>query len=382
MTVLREALARDETDRTGNTLAAARRSVRAEIQGLMNYLEEYLKQHPNDAPVDHVIVFDEAQRAWDAEYGAQKFDRPKSEPALFLEIMDRHPDWAVIIALVGGGQEINKGERGLSEWGNALGDRNAKAAKKNWEVYAAPDVLTGGDATAWQRLFEHGDHRTWVTSDPKLHLPVSVRSYACLATNQWVNAVLDGSADQAAAIAREAEDFPVLVTRSLDQTRSWLKAQARGHRRCGLVGSSGARRLRADGLGVSLSANELADVANWYLLPKDDVRSSYALEVTANEYTCQGFELDYVGVCWGGDLIRNGADDIWIQRRFIGSRWQTVQADDTKTWIMNKYRVLLTRARLATVIWVPEGDVEDATRAIKDLNAIAEFLEVAGARPL
>jgi hypothetical protein len=130
VTVLREALARDEANRTGNTLAAARRSVRAEIQGLMNYLEEYLKQHPNDAPVDHVIVFDEAQRAWDAEYGAQKFDRPKSEPALFLEIMDRHADWAVIIALVGGGQEINKGERGLSEWGNALGDRNANAAKK------------------------------------------------------------------------------------------------------------------------------------------------------------------------------------------------------------------------------------------------------------
>ena len=298
VTVLREALARDESNRTGNTLAAARRSVRAEIQGLMNYLEEYLKQHPNDAPVDHVIVFDEAQRAWDAEYGAQKFDRPKSEPALFLEIMDRHPDWAVIIALVGGGQEINKGERGLSEWGNGLEDRNINAAKKNWQVYAAPDVLTGGDATAWQRLFEHGDHRAWVTSDPKLHLPVSVRSYACLATNQWVNAVLDGSADQAAAIAREAENFPVLVMRSLDQTRSWLKAQARGHRRCGPVGSSGARRLRADGLGVSLSANELADVANWYLLPKGDVRSSYALEVTANEYTCQGLELDYIGVCW------------------------------------------------------------------------------------
>ena len=295
MTVLREALARDEANRTGNTLAAARRSVRAEIQGLMNYLEEYLKQNPNDAPVDHVIVFDEAQRAWDAEYGAQKFDRPKSEPALFLEIMDRHPDWAVIIALVGGGQEINKGERGLSEWGNALGDRNANAAKKSWEVYAAPDVLIGGDATAWQRLFDRGDHRTWVTSDPKLHLPVSVRSYACLATNQWVNAVLDGSADQAAAIAREAEDFPVLITRSLDLTRSWLKAQARGHRRCGLVGSSGARRLRADGIGVSLSANELADVANWYLLPKGDVRSSYALEVRLRTSTpAKGLELDYV----------------------------------------------------------------------------------------
>jgi hypothetical protein len=380
VTVLREALARDEAQRTGSTLAAARRSVRAEIQGLMNYLEEYLQQQPNDAPVDHVIVFDEAQRAWDAEYGAQKFDRPKSEPALFLEIMDRQQDWAVIIALVGGGQEINRGERGLSEWGNALGERNAKTATKEWGVYAAPGVLTGSDATAWQRLFKDEHTPSWVRADPKLHLPVSVRSYACLASNQWVNAVLHGSADRAAAIAREAKDFPVFVTRSLERARGWLKEQARGHRRCGLVASSGARRLRAYGLGVSLSANDLSDVANWYLMPRGDVRSSYALEVTANEYTCQGLELDYVGVCWGGDLIRANDDGVWTQRSFRGSRWQMVRDADAKNWIMNKYRVLMTRARLGTVIWVPEGDAEDSTRAIEDLDAIAEFLKTAGAR--
>ena len=152
--------------------------------------------------------------------------------------MDRHPDWAVIIALVGGGQEINRGERGLSEWGSALVEWNSSIAAKKWDVYAAPDVLTGGDATAWQRLFEDGQTPSWVTSDPKLHLPVSVRSYACLTTNQWVNAVLDGSAGRAAAIAREAEHLPVFVTRSLDRAREWLKEQARGHRRCGLVAVS------------------------------------------------------------------------------------------------------------------------------------------------
>jgi len=249
-------------------------------------------------------------------------------------------------------------------------------------VYAAPDVLAGGDAPAWQRLFNQGHQDAWVTSDPKLHLPVSVRSYACLATNQWVNAILDGSADHAAVTARETEDFPIFLTRSLEQARVWLREQARGHRRCGLVASSGARRLRAAGLGVSLSENDLADVANWYLLPKGDIRSSYALEVTANEYTCQGLELDYVGVCWGGDLIRNSDNDVWIYRQFRGSRWQAIQANDTRSWIVNKYRVLLTRARLGTMIWVPEGDVEDETRAIKDLDAIAAFLKAAGARPL
>jgi hypothetical protein len=251
---------------------------------------------------------------------------------------------------------------------------------KQWSVYAAPDVLTGGDATAWQRLFADRQIRTWVTADPKLHLPVSVRSYACLATNQWVNAVLDGDADRAAEVAREAQDFRIFATRSLEHAREWLKEQARGYRRCGLVASSGARRLRADGLGVSLSANELADVANWYLMPRGDVRSSYALEVTANEYTCQGLELDYVGVCWGGDLIRDDAGRAWTQRSFRGSGWQKVRDPDTQNWIMNKYRVLMTRARLGTVIWIPEGRADDPTRAIEELDAVADFLREAGAR--
>src|SRR5262249_36178779 len=144
VTVLREALARNMAQRTTNTLADARREVRAEIQGLMNYLEEYLVAHPDEAPVDKVIVFDEAQRAWDAEYGAQKFNRSKSEPALFLEIMERHRDWAVIIALVGGGQEINRGERGLAEWGTALMDRRETSSGRRWHVIAPPDIVAGG----------------------------------------------------------------------------------------------------------------------------------------------------------------------------------------------------------------------------------------------
>jgi hypothetical protein len=152
VTVLREALARDVAERTAKTLADARREVRTEIQGLMTYLEEYLVAHPRRAPAEKVIVFDEAQRAWDAEYGAQKFKRSKSEPALFLEIMERHADWAVIIALVGGGQEINRGERGLAEWGTALKERRGSSGPR-WHVIAAPDIATGGDATAWQTLF-------------------------------------------------------------------------------------------------------------------------------------------------------------------------------------------------------------------------------------
>jgi len=186
VTVLREALAQDMVERKAKKLGEARREVRTEIQGLMTYLEEYLVAHPEVAPPEKVIIFDEAQLAWDAEYGAQKFNRSKSEPALFLEIMERHPDWAVIIALVGGGQEINRGERGLAEWGTALNERRVGSSNLRWCAIAAPDIATGGDATAWQSLFPDGASPDWLVRDERLHLSTSVRSYRCLATTQWV----------------------------------------------------------------------------------------------------------------------------------------------------------------------------------------------------
>jgi hypothetical protein len=222
VTVLREALARDMAERTTKTLADARREVRAEIQGLMSYLEEYLVAHPRQAPADKVIVFDEAQRAWDAEYGAQKFNRAKSEPALFLEIMERHADWAAIIALVGGGQEINRGERGLAEWGAALKERRASPTGFHWQAISAPDIVTGGDATAWQSLFPGEPSPDWLIPDERLHLSTSIRSYRCLATTRWVNSLLEGRISDARKIADGTDDFPIHLTRSLAKSRSWL----------------------------------------------------------------------------------------------------------------------------------------------------------------
>ena len=378
VTVLREALARDEAKRTNKTLQMTRREVRSQIQGLLDYLKEYLVSHPHDIPADHVIIYDEAQRAWDAEYGAKKFDRPKSEPALFLEIMGRHLDWGVIIALVGGGQEINRGEKGLSEWGAAITNHNREVGYQQWRVVAAPDIVEGSDATAWQTLFANHEPSTFVERDETLHLAVSVRSHRCFAVTKWVNTFLAGQTDEARQIAATSGDFPIFLTRSLDAARSWLIANARGARRCGLVATSGARRLRAEGLGVSLSANELQAVANWYLLPRGDIRSSFSLEVTANEYTCQGLELDYVGVCWDGDLIWNEKGKSWGHRRLIGSKWQNVKNPDMQLWIHNKYRVLLTRSRVATIIWVPSGNATDSTRDPKILDSVANHLTKAG----
>ena len=382
VTVLREALAQDKSRRTHAALNITRREVRTKVQGLMNFLEHYLKAHPSDPPDEHVVVFDEAQRAWDAKYGFEKFERPSSEPALFLEIMERRADWAVIVGLVGGGQEINKGERGLREWGDALLARRELSQAKPWRVVAAPDALTGGDATAWQSLFPDDVPPMWACADKDLHLGISVRSYRCLTVTRWVNALLEGHVEDARAIASDAEEFPIFLTRSLAIAREWLRKNTRGSRRCGLTASSGARRLRAEGLGVSLSATELGDVANWYLCGRGDIRSSYALEVTSNEYTCQGLELDYVGVCWDGDMVwqRHGRGISWTPRQLRGNKWQTVGNDDMRSWIINKYRVLLTRARLGTLIWVPGGDTEDSTRLPVIYDNLAEILSRAGAR--
>lgn len=379
--VLQEALAADARKREGIKAEDAKRRVSTAVQTLMNFLREYLNSHPDSAPADHVVIFDEAQRAWDAAYGKQKFNRPKSEASLFLEIMGRHKDWAVIIALVGGGQEINQGELGLSEWGRALTEENANPDTPNWIAVASPGVLDGSEATAWQRLFEAGSP-AWAERDSRLHLSSAIRSYGSSAAPKWVNAVLSGQIGAASKIAQSEPDFPVFLTRDLEAAKAWLTRSARGSYRCGLVASSGARRIRADGLGISLGATQLDDVAHWFLRERGDIRSSYALEVAANEYGCQGLELDYVGVCWDGDMLWNRHTDSWEPRRLNGAKWQSIHQDANKAWAINKYRVLLTRARLGTVIWVPVGSESDLTRSPVHYDGIASLLSQAGARTL
>ncbi|WP_242352165.1 MULTISPECIES: DUF2075 domain-containing protein [unclassified Anaeromyxobacter] len=382
--VLREALAVDSAARTGERLGATRRQVTSEIQPLMGFLEEYLDRDRDRAPHERVIVYDEAQRAWDAEYGKRKFGREASEPFLFLDIMARHPNWSVIVALVGGGQELNTGERGLEEWGRALASFNGPSASggRVWRVFASPVALSGIPGVAHSQLFAGPcPDNVSVTVDSALHLTVPVRSHRCSELADWVDAALSARAEEANATTRTAAALPVWITRSLSDARSWLKSQARGFRRCGLVASSGARRLRAEGLGVSLLMTELDGVVNWFLKPSGDVRSSYALEVTASEYTCQGLELDYVGICWDGDFLFDALTRSWRFSQFKGTQWQNA-APDRSNYIRNAYRVLLTRARAGCVIWVPPGSTDDPTRDPRALTATYDFLVRCGARPL
>lgn len=382
VTVLREALARDEASREkskGNRVALGdlRQRLRARIQHLNDFLKESYKHSADRPPHEHAIIFDEAQRAWDEEQGKKKFDRAASEPALILEVMSRHPDWCACICLIGGGQEINSGEHGIRGWGDALRQVDSEAAMR-WMVYGPPDIIEGGASSGGLLLGSMPDG-VRVTSDRALALTVPLRSYRTPLLAEWVDAVIEGDAAKARSLNERMGAYPILLTRNLNALRRGLRELSRGERRFGLLASSGARRLRAEGVGVILHANDRDAIAHWYLNPRDDVRSSYALEVPANEYTSQGLELDFVGLCWDGDFTRDAQGRAWVCRRFGGNKWQTVAQPDGQRFIKNSYRVLLTRSREGIIIWVPEGSDEDATRNPALYDQTADFMLACGA---
>jgi hypothetical protein len=392
--VMREALARDARDH-GRSMRMARQQTESAIQPLIGFLRD--NRERTDPPHEHVVVFDEAQRAWDAAFGARRFGHDQSEAAMFLDIMRRHRDWAVIVALVGTGQEINTGEAGLEAWGEALLQR------PDWQIRAPQAVLAAADLR--QRLFVEAP--ATLTIDPRLHLAVPVRSVRCAAAAPWVDAVLRGDAAEAAEIAANAITsdtntsgtgtsgtgtsgtgtsgtgaVPFLVTRSLPAMRAALRLLARGQRRAGLVCSAGAKRLRADGVWPNFPHLDADAVAHWFLDRWPDVRASDALELPATQFACQGLELDQVGLCWGNDLIRQPGRAAWQARGFVGTRWQVMRKEAAIAYQVNTYRVLLTRARYETLIWIPQGDTEDATREPAVFDAIARFLTDCGAHLL
>src|SRR5208283_1283245 len=224
-------------------------------------------------PNQHVIVFDEAQRAWDLAE-SQRAGRELSEPEMILQIMDRHKDWAVIVALVGGGQEINRGEAGLAEWGRAI------PKFKEWNVIASPEILDGTIGPDFTLFEEKQPSAERVQVDDSLHLKVAVRSIRAQKISDWVNAVLAGNQGVAWAIAESLAERPRL-TRSLGIARIWLNEKRRGFTRAGLVGSAYAMRLRADGMEPSFDFHRRFDWENWFLDDDNDVRCSSRLEVFA-----------------------------------------------------------------------------------------------------
>jgi hypothetical protein len=364
--VLRAALARDAAETGAKSKDQARRETKAKIQSITGFLKD--QRDRTESPAEHVIVFDEAQRAWDAAYGAQKFGLADSEAGIVLDIMHRHEDYGVIVALVGNGQEINTGEAGLQEWGKAL------EARPYWQIRAAPGVIDAPEPR--QTLFTVKPAELIV--EPALHLDVPVRQIRSSAAAPWVDAALRGAVDEAAGIA--AETVPFLVTRSLAELRRALRQKSGGNRRAGLVCSSGAKRLVADGIWPKFDHLDDDAVAHWFLKTwPADVRASDALEIPATEFACQGLELDYVGLCWGGDFLWTGH---WTARNFSGTKWQYPKRPAAMEFCRNTYRVLLTRARFETIIWVPAGDAADVTREPDLFDQTARYLLDCGARAL
>ncbi|WP_295770091.1 DUF2075 domain-containing protein [uncultured Mucilaginibacter sp.] len=373
--VLREALKRDSTKRLKqedkSVKAREQERIIAFIENVHRFIDAYFFDK-SKIPNTQIVIFDEAQRAWNAEHSLRKFNRNHSEPEMMFEVMNRHEDWAVIVALVGGGQEINTGEAGLPEWGRVIAQRF-----NNWTAYISPELKVGDHSTGNLTLFEQQPSNVNIIEAPELHLSVSIRSYKAEGLSRWVNQVLTNNPIAASDTYKtDLIDYNIIITRDLNKAKQWLKDNCLGSRRMGLVASSGARRLRPYGLEVRTEFEE----PEWFLNPRDDIRSSYYLEIPATEFGVQGLELDWTGVCWDGDLRRQKG--VWEFKSFKGSKWLSVSKKENQTYIINKYRVLLTRAREGMVIFVPQGDNEDPTRNPQVYNDIANYLVECGVKEL
>ncbi len=373
--VLREALSRDAYKKIKRNDTSARKKetdrIISFIENVHRFLDHYFFNKER-IPNNRIVIFDEAQRAWNAEHSMRKFQRNFSEAEMMFEIMNRHEGWAVVVALVGGGQEINTGEAGLPEWGQVLQQKF-----NNWKVYISPQLKTGDHSTGNLTLFEQEPSNIEVIENTDLHLEVSIRSYKAEKLSNWVNLVLTNQPELAKELHyNELKKYQILLTRDLEEARKWLKSQCKGSRRMGLVASSGGRRLRPYGLDVKVPLEE----SEWFLNDRYDVRSSYYLETPATEFGVQGLELDWTCVCWDADLRRKGND--WDFNAFRGTKWQKINGDAAQTFTLNKYRVLLTRAREGMIIFVPPGDAEDPTRSLEFYNPIANYLTSCGVREL
>lgn len=374
--ILQEALARDKIKRAkaaGEKLTkkVASSEVRAFIQNVHHFRDEGLRD--SSAPIEHVTLFDEAQRAWTLEqttnFMRQKkgvSDFNKSEPEFLISCLDRHPDWAVVVCLVGGGQEINTGEAGISEWIEAL-DRSFP----DWKIYISTR-LTDSEYNAKQ-ILEQLKHRSNVIHSDSLHLAVSMRSFRAENVSLLVKQLLDIDSVGAQKTLSELKSrYSIVLTRDFKKAKQWLKDKARGSERYGIVVSSQAQRLKPHAIDVKSPI----DPVNWFLNDKSDIRSSYYLEDVATEFHVQGLELDWACVAWDGDFRFGNGD--WIYKSFKGNKWQNIKNPERKNYLKNAYRVLLTRARQGMVIVVPSGDNEDSTRLPEFYDDTFEYLKSVG----
>ena len=353
---------------------------------------------------EHVDIFDEAQRSWTYEQlrnwlsrkkGIQNF--PMSEPEFLTWGLDKKKDWAVIVCLVGGGQEINTGEAGISTWLSAIHD-----AFDNWHVYYPANLREKeyADGKVEERLAAIPEAQKHPIEE--LHLAVSKRSFRAENLSLFVKALLDVDVELAKEQLQKLEaNYPIRLTRDLEKAKDWLRKVHRGSERYGLLVSSQAYRLRP----LSIDVRCKPDTVHWFLDDITDIRSSLFLEDAATEFDVQGLELDYAAIVWDGDMIYDPDHVVlskkdrkkpeliqgpWTQRSFNGGVWQNVASDMRRMYQLNAYRVLLTRARQGMVICVPtgnstkniDGSYLDPTRVPLFYDSTYEYLKSLGIKEL
>lgn len=375
--VLREALTRDEVSRQrslGNRVRKGKiaESVKAFIQNVHHFRDEALRD--SGAPPEHVVIFDEAQRAWNLRQTASFMKRRKnqpgfsySEPEFLISYMDRQAEWAVIVCLVGGGQEIYTGEAGIDAWLEAIHKKFP-----DWHMHISSRLIDS-EYAAGKALEVVRKRPNTHFDDDCLHLAVSMRSFRAENVSAFVKALLDCEKHQAREkFAQIIDRYPIAVTRNLGQAKQWIRSRARGTERFGLVASSKAQRLKPHAIDIRVDV----DPVHWFLNDKDDTRSSYYLEDAATEFQVQGLELDWTCVTWDGDLRFDGAR--WSFHDFRGDRWTNIANVDNRRYLLNAYRVLLTRARQGMIIFVPPGDPRDPTRSPAFYDPTFQYLSELG----
>ena len=376
--VLREALARDKVitaKENGESLIKdiAKSQVKSFIQNIHHFRDASIKDEK--PPIERVTIFDEAQRAWTKEKassfmkknkGITDFD--KSEPEFLIEVMDRHQDWCTIICLIGGGQEINTGEAGLEEWIRPFLDKF-----KDWDIYYSSKIIEDENYIKDKKALIVLNERKAIKKD-ELHLSISLRSFRSAQLSNFIQEIINNDIEKAKSIYLDfiKKDYPIKITRELDKARNWLRKSAKGSERTGVVASSGGIRLRPFGLNVKAKI----DAPIWFLNDKDDIRSSYFLEEVATEFDIQGLELDWTCVAWDGDLFYD--NNQWNYRKFKGTKWQNINSNDITSYLINSYRVLLTRARQGMVIYIPFGNNEDNTRPTFMYDGTFDFFKSIG----
>lgn len=418
--VLNEALARDNYQKCKDRgekkkLTDSKREVSKFIQIIHRYRDNMLAKIKNPVEngvleidpekamrmeeagygeVEHVAIFDEAQRSWTHERLANYLKRggtygnklkvpnfPVSEASFLIWSLDQREDWATIICLVGGGQEINTGEAGISEWIKALNETFT-----HWKVYISPQLTEPEYAEG--KVNELLAANPNVTYAENLHLGVSLRSYRAEKLSAFVHALL-ALDDNAASIYAEIKDrYPIVLTRDMEKARRWLHDKVRGSERTGVLITKESARYKPLGVHVLVSDDENA--VHWFLDDKTDTRSSNYLEDAATEIQVQGLELDYTCLLWDADMRYENGE--WKYYTFSkSSKWKELIPDteskqDRMKYMLNAYRVLLTRARVGMIICVPEGNPhktktgfwEDSTRLPEFYDGTYEYLKNIG----